>query len=116
VPVKNIEDLIRKNRDKPAALFDSSSIVPKVQSKANGVPPLDLTDLVTDEQNHPYQDGYIPTKIKPCTFAVIGGGVLLDTQPLKKSRSGHSVSFFFFTEITKILMETISVVEQGLRW
>lgn len=94
VPVRNIEDLIRKNRDKPAALFDSSSIVPKVQSKVNGVPPLDLTDLVTEEQNHPYQDGYIPTKIKPCSFKVIGGGIFLDTQPLKKSRSGHSVSYY----------------------
>ena len=90
VPVRTIEDLIRKKRDKPAALFDSSSIVPKVQ--ANGIPPLDLTDLVMDEQNHPYQEGYIPTKIKPCNIVFHGAGVLLDTQPLKKSRSGHSVS------------------------
>lgn len=91
VPVRNIEDLIRKKRDKPAALFDSSSIVPKVQ---NGIPPLDLTDLVTDQQNHPYQEGYIPSQIKPCTIVFLGAGVLLDTQPLKKSRSGHSVSLF----------------------
>lgn len=91
VPVRNIEDLIRKKRDKPAALFDSSSIVPKVQ---NGIPPLDLTDLVTDQQNHPYQEGYIPSKIKPCNIVFLGSGVLLETKPLKKSRSGHSVSVF----------------------
>ncbi|XP_061189436.1 proteoglycan 4-like [Saccostrea echinata] len=95
VPVRNIEDLIRKNRDKPAALFDSSSIVPKVQPKVNGVPPLDLSDLVTEEQNHPYQEGYIPTKIKPCNIVFVGAGVSLDTQPLKKSRSGHSLRIQF---------------------
>lgn len=92
VPVRNIEDLIRKKRDKPAALFDSSSIVPKVQ---NGIPPLDLTDLVTDQQNHPYQEGYIPSKIKPCNIVFLGSGVLLETKPLKKSRSGHSLRIQF---------------------
>ncbi|XP_062584235.1 mucin-2-like [Saccostrea cucullata] len=95
VPVRNIEDLIRKNRDKPAALFDSSSIVPKVQPKVNGVPPLDLGDLMTEEQNHPYQEGYIPTKIGPCNIVFLGAGVSLETQPLKKSRSGHSLRIQF---------------------
>ena len=93
VPVSNIDDLIRGKKRSPAPLFDSSSIVPKAKPKPSpqGVPPLDLSDLITSEKNHPYQEGYISTKIEPCKLKFAGAGVKLDSTPLKKTRSGHQV-------------------------
>ncbi|KAK3088322.1 hypothetical protein FSP39_017524 [Pinctada imbricata] len=97
-PVSNFDDLIGGKRNSPVPLFDSaSSIVPKAKPKpsAQGVPPLDLSDLMPTEKNHPYQEGYIPTKIEPCKLVIVGAPVLLKTTPLKKTRSGHQLKIQF---------------------
>lgn len=86
VPRTNIDDLIggRKNK-KPAAVFDSSNIA--VSPATNGVPPLNLSDLVNDKPlGHPYQEGYIATKIAPCNYVFEGAGVKLKTTPMIKRR------------------------------
>ncbi|XP_063424716.1 uncharacterized protein LOC134708254 isoform X1 [Mytilus trossulus] len=86
VPRTNIDDLIggRKNK-KPSAVFDSSNIA--VSPATNGVPPLNLSDLVNDKPlGHPYQEGYIATKIAPCNYVFEGAGVKLKTTPLVKRR------------------------------
>ncbi|XP_071154153.1 triadin-like isoform X1 [Mytilus edulis] len=87
VPRTNIDDLIggRKNK-KPSAVFDSSNIA--VSPATNGVPPLNLSDLVNDKPlGHPYQEGYIATKIAPCNYVFEGAGVKLKTTPLVKRRT-----------------------------
>ena len=84
VPQTNIDDLIRGRKSSPKALFDSSTIVANAPS-ANGVPPLDLS-LIEEKRNHPYQEGYIPTKIEPCKIVFLGAEVKLAKNPLKKTR------------------------------
>lgn len=88
VPRTNIDDLIGGKRNKkPAAVFDSSNIAPSPKPVTNGVPPLNLSDLVNDQPlGHPYQEGYIPTKIQPCGYVFEGAGVKLKTTPLMKRR------------------------------
>lgn len=88
VPRTNIDDLIGGKRNKkPAAVFDSSNIAPSPKAATNGVPPLNLSDLVNDQPlGHPYQEGYIPTKIQPCRYVFEGAGVKLKTTPLMKRR------------------------------
>lgn len=82
----NIDDLIRGHK-KPSAVFDSSNMAVVPKPATNGVPPLNLTDLVDDKPlGHPYQEGYIPTKIAPCNYVFEGAGVKLKTTPLMKRR------------------------------
>jgi hypothetical protein len=82
----NIDDLIRGHK-KPSAVFDSSNMAVVPKPATNGVPPLNLKDLVDDKPlGHPYQEGYIPTKIAPCNYVFEGAGVKLKTTPLMKRR------------------------------
>ncbi|XP_060070091.1 proteoglycan 4-like [Ylistrum balloti] len=85
----NIDDLIRGKKNSPSAVFNSNMIPAKPVSTTsaanNGVPPLDLT-LIEEKKNHPYQEGYIPTKIEPCKIKFIGAGMKGPTQPLAKTR------------------------------
>lgn len=86
VPRTNIDDLIRGQK-KPSAVFDSSNIAVLPKAATNGVPPLNLSDLVGDKPlEHNYQEGYIPTKIAPCTYVFEGAGVKLKTTPMMKRR------------------------------
>ncbi|XP_069121401.1 nucleolar protein dao-5-like [Argopecten irradians] len=87
----SIDDLIRGKRNSPSAVF-SSSMIPAAKpaptttnAASNGVPPLDLS-LIEEKKNHPYQEGYIPTKIEPCKIKFVGAGVKGPTQPLAKTR------------------------------
>lgn len=94
----NIDDLIGGNRrSSPSAVFDSSNIIPTSTPVVNGnlepLTKLDLSSLTQDPVlDHPYQEGYIPTKIQPCTIKFKGAGVTLEQNPLKKTRSNQKVS------------------------
>ncbi|OWF39563.1 nuclear receptor coactivator 6-like [Mizuhopecten yessoensis] len=85
----SIDDLIRGKRNSPSAVFNSNMIPAKkpvsTSAASNGVPPLDLS-IIEEKKNHPYQEGYIPTKIEPCKIKCIGAGMKGSTQPLAKTR------------------------------
>lgn len=98
----NIDDLIRGHK-KPSAVFDSSNMVVVPKPATNGVPPLNLTDLVDDKPlDHPYQEGYIPTKIAPCNYVFEGAGVKLKTTPLMKRRKDATKGKITFHEDPKL--------------
>ncbi|XP_033725481.1 titin-like [Pecten maximus] len=86
----SIDDLIRGKRNSPSAVFNSNMIpatkpASTTSAASNGVPPLDLS-IIEEKKNHPYQEGYIPTKIEPCKIKFVGAGVKGPTQPLAKTR------------------------------
>jgi hypothetical protein len=78
------------------------AVVPKPAT--NGVPPLNLKDLVDDKPlGHPYQEGYIPTKIAPCNYVFEGAGVKLKTTPLMKRRKDTTkVSYLQYIYILQL--------------
>lgn len=96
----NIDDLIRGHK-KPSAVFDSSNMAVVPKPATNGVPPLNLKDLVDDKPlGHPYQEGYIPTKIAPCNYVFEGAGVKLKTTPLmKRKKDTTKVSYLQYIYI-----------------
>ncbi|KAJ8300864.1 hypothetical protein KUTeg_022383 [Tegillarca granosa] len=97
----NIDDLIGGNRrSSPSAVFDSSNIIPTSTPVVNGnlepLTKLDLSSLTQDPVlDHPYQEGYIPSKIQPCTIQFKGAGVKFDQNPLKKTRSNQKLKISF---------------------
>ena len=110
LPKTNIDDIIsRRNKTTkpmPKMVFDSSKIANKRKDPPKRKPPrktleeinknhtqgvvpkLDLTSITNDTNETEYQEGYIPTIIKPCPYKFIGGDVILEKSPYKKSKKG----------------------------
>lgn len=51
------------------------------------VPKLDLSSITNEKVETEYQEGYIPTVIKPCPFLFVGAEVKFQSSPYKKTRS-----------------------------
>jgi len=109
-PSSTFDDLIKRKGNKKKQqtatkmVFDSSKIATKrkeppkrkpprktldemnqeVKEKVSPVPKIDLS--FTNNDDTPYQEGYIPTEIKPCPFIFIGAEVKVGKNPLKKTR------------------------------
>lgn len=50
------------------------------------VPKLDLSSITNDKPETEYQEGYIPTVIKPCPFLFVGSEITFQKSPYKKTR------------------------------
>ena len=110
LPKTNIDDIMsrRKKSTKPMPkmVFDSSKIANKRKEApkrkpprktleeinkvhTNGVhvvPKLDLSSITNDTNESDYQEGYIPTVIQPCPFKFVGGDIILEKSPYKKTK------------------------------
>jgi hypothetical protein len=114
LPKTNIDDILNRQKKKtsqPATkmVFDSSKIANKRKEPPKRKPPrktldqinatdksvsdtnvpkLDLSSITDDKQESDYQEGYIPTIIKPCPFLFHGAEVTFEKTPYKKTRKG----------------------------
>lgn len=117
LPKTNIDDIIsRRNKTTkpmPKMVFDSSKIANKRKEPpkrkpprktleeinkihTNGVvPKLDLTSITDDTNETDYQEGYIPTVIQPCPFKFIGGEVIPEKSPYKKTNKVKQLKISF---------------------
>ena len=120
LPQSNIDDIIKrkKNTAQPSTkmVFDSSKIANKrkdapkrkpprktlqelnknITFDSSPVPKLDLSSITGEKQETEYQEGYIPTVIRPCNIKFIGEGVLLEKNPLKKTKKSKVGLFIYF--------------------
>jgi len=116
VPKSNIDDIIKRKKKKAQAatkmVFDSSKIVKKKKETPKrkprktieelnrdirsepAVPLLDLTSITNDKLVMDYQEGYIPTEIKPCPIVFVGAEVVFAVTPYKKNKKrGANLKF-----------------------
>ena len=122
LPKTNIDDIMsRRNKSAkpmPKMVFDSSKIQNKRKEApkrkpprktleeinkihTNGVhvvPKLDLSSITNDTNESEYQEGYIPTVIQPCPFKFVGGDIILEKSPYKKTKNVKTVVSSFLTE------------------
>lgn len=110
LPKTNIDDIMSRRKKSakpmPKMVFDSSKIANKRKEApkrkpprktleeinkvhTNGIhdiPKLDLSSITNDTNESEYQEGYIPTVIQPCPFKFVGGDIILEKSPYKKTK------------------------------
>ena len=105
LPLKSKKN--QQNAAKGKMVFDSSKIVSKRKEAPKRKPPrktldelnqnitfdspvevpkLDLSSITMEKQETEYQEGYIPTVIKPCAFRFVGAEVTFHKSPYKRNR------------------------------
>ena len=110
LPKTNIDDIIKRrnktSKPMPKMVFDSSKMANKRKDPPKRKPPrktleeinknhtqevvpkLDLSSITNDTNETEYQEGYIPTIIKPCPFKFVGADVIPEKSPYKKTKKG----------------------------
>lgn len=136
LPKTNIDDILNRQKKKtsqPATkmVFDSSKIANKRKEPPkrkpprknvdqinasensfsnNSVPKLDLSSITGESE---YQEGYIPTIIKPCPYIFHGAEVTFEKTPYKKTRKVKVCYFIFVINYLIIHLIRIKLHKQS---